>query len=142
MKQNALIRDLQETAQTYCDLHIESGKRHQRYTETQYADAEILIGLAHVAGFMEALELVRHRDPECAAIYTCLSANFPQSEWLMCMFTLMRDPEMSEDELIYQTAKAYVRRGQTREQAVLLAISDAGVCTATLRDFKVRKRKD
>jgi hypothetical protein len=142
MNQNALIRDLQETAQTYCDLYIESGKRHQRYTEAQYADAEILINLARVAGIVQVLDILRHRDDECAQTYKRIKASFPKSDWLICMSILMCDPEMPEDELIARTGAAYVRRGQSLDQAVLLATAHAEVCIATLRDFKVRKRKD
>ena len=142
MNANAFIRDLQETAQTYCDLYIESGKRHQRYTETQYADAEILINLARVAGIMQVLDALRHRDEECAQTYTRLKASFPKSDWLICMSILMLDPEMPEDALIARTGAAYVRRGQPPEQAALSAIADAGVCIQTLKDFEVRKRKD
>jgi hypothetical protein len=140
MNQNALIRDLQDTAATFCDLYLGSAKRHRRCTETQYADAEILIGLARVAGMIQVLDMLRYRDEECAQTYKRLNANFPKSEWLVCMFILMRDPEMSEDELIYRTAAAHIRRGQPPEEAALLAIAEAEVCIKTLRDFKVRKR--
>jgi hypothetical protein len=137
---NAAIRDLQDAAQTFCQLYVESGERHRRYTETQFADAEILIGLARVAGIMQVLESLKHRDEECAEVYRSLERKFPKSEWLICMFILMRDPEMPERELIERTTAAHIRRGQSPERAMMLAIADAEVCIKTLKDFKVRKR--